>query len=347
MSDIDTCPVTPDEEEEQAPMDLEDIVSVGSYLTDAPIPHSELRKKMLGMGPSVMDISGIKLNQDDAIDEFCASLVDQHFRSDHHSFSFLYCDVGDANIERLLYNLKLKDKISMNLSWNKLSDASAGAFGHLLNCPDISAVSNLELSGNYFSPTGIQRLLSNLREDLTIQKLSIQGNSIGDLGVLHLCESIRDRGLAVHELNIEGNQITDRGVLTLCNALSVENCSIKYVNLSNNAVGFLGARHLANMLQVNRKLATLDVRHSSLGDIGIGHIAGSLEDNSTLKTLNVSDNDIGSAGAKVLFAALAENNGLETLQLGRSVGKLSPIGVPGGMAVGEMLKTNKSLTSLE
>lgn len=348
MSDIDTCPVTPDEGEEHPQMDLEEIVSVGSYLTDAPMLDSELRKKLLLMGPSVLDISGIKLSKEEAMDEFCASLVDPLLLSGHNSFSFLYCDVGDKHIERLLYSLKLKDKLHMNLSWNKLSGAAATSFGPVLNCPDISTVSTLELSGNSFSATGIHTLLSNLREGLTIQKLNLQGNNIGDLGVLHLCESMHDRGLAVHELNIEGNHITDRGVLTLCNTLlSVENCSVKSVNLSNNAVGFLGARHLASMLQSNRVLVVLDVRHSSLGDIGIGHIAGSLKENSTLKTLNVSDNDIGSAGAKVLFAALAENGGLDTLHLARSVEKLSSIGVPGGVAVGEMLKTNKSITSLE
>lgn len=330
--------------------DSEDMLSVGSYLTDALLPESEVRVKILAAlsdSRAALDISGVKLNLEESIDELCSILMDQTSALNKNSFSFLFCDLGDANLQRLMNGLSLQDCISLNLSWNKLSYKAMHYLGPLMSSPDICTIRSLELDGNSIGPIGCQILLSNLRQGLTIDKLNVQGNGIGDLGVLYICESMLSRGLRILDLNIEGNGITDRGIQNLCRELAGEMACVQALNVSNNEVGPGGVRCLGAMLGSNKSIIKLDIHHIAVGDTCIGDIADGLKTNSTLKEINLSDNDISSEGAKILFGALAENSGLETLKLARSVNRLSSIGVLGGHAVGEMLKINKSLTNLE
>lgn len=336
------------EEAAEGPVGDDDMLSVGSYITDIALPPSELRRKILTRDARepLLDISGIKIDLEESLAELCSLLMDQNCPPGNNCFSFLYCDLGDANLDRLLESLPLRDGPSVDLSWNRLTHEAMARMGRLLGAADISAVKSLGLDGNSIGAVGCQNLFSNLRSGLIIDKLSLQGNAIGDIGVLYICEALSS-GLRIRDLNIDGNRITDRGVLNLCTELQRADASLRSLTLSCNDLGSAGAQHLAAMLGTNTTLQKLDIHYCSLGDIGISRISPSLVVNASLKTLNVSDNDIGSEGAKALFGALGKNGGVETLQLTRSVLRLGAIGESGGHAVGEMLKTNKTLTSLE
>lgn len=329
-------------------IDGEDILSMASYLTDNIPPESELRQKMMRRESALLDISGINLSLEETIDEFCAVLLDQNFPVEKNEFSLIYCAIGDAHVERLVYSLKMKDYVKINLSYNKLGSRAMASMAPIMSSSDIRIVGSLELDGNYLGPIGCQTLLSNPRiGGVTIQRLSLQGNAIGDLGILYICDSIEKCSLTLNELNVEDNGITDRGILTLKAMLCAENCAMKALNVSNNPIGALGAGYIGDILVANKSLEVLDIRHSQLGDIGIGLMVEGLPSNKNLKKLDVSDNDIGSEGAAVLFGALKENSGLESLRITRSIGKLASIGVSGGCAAADMLKVNSTLTSLE
>jgi Ran GTPase-activating protein (RanGAP) involved in mRNA processing and transport len=327
--------------------EMDDLQSIASYLTENVVPDSQLRIQMLRRDSKMLDISGIHINLEEAMDEFCAVLVDQNFPSDNNAFSFLYCDIGDKNLERVMYSLKMKDHVKMNLSWNKLGSKAMLALSPLVNSTEIATITSLELGGNYLGPVGCQVLFGNCRTDLTIEKIGLQGNAINNLGVLYICECITKQNLTLLALNVEDNGLSAAGALTLCQALSEESSKIQSLNLSNNAVGSEGSKHIGDMLGTNKSLTSLDIRHSSLGDAGIGFIAESMRANTSLRNLDVSDNDIGSQGGEALFSALVENTGLTSLRLTRSIGKLAYIGAAGAVAAGVMLKANQTLTSLE
>lgn len=325
-------------------MDHEDLLSVGSYITDMPT-DSELKRKMLELsGNSCLDISGIKLNDPDTLEEYTSLAVDV-MMSNKSNFSFIYCDIGDDNIEQVINLLNIKDQAVLKLGWNKLSYLSIDPI--FRNTVSISSLRSIDFDGNDLGPEGCRLLTTVVPEGFTIQQLALRGNAITDAGVEHLCQGILHKKPVVQELNLESNLITHCGLNSIRDTLSDVTNSITSLNLANNNIGVLGAQCISEILGNNCSLYSLGLRGCGLGDVGISLLAAGLVCNSHLKSLDVSDNDIGPLGAVKLFGAMRENTVLATVTLSRLNEKLSAIGVPGGLAVGEMLSVNKSLTSLE
>lgn len=90
-------------------------------------------------------------------------------------------------------------------------------------------------------------------------------------------------------------------------------------------------------------LEELEIKaQSGVGDVAAAAIAKLLADpECNLEVLDLSGCEIGGSGASTLFSALALNTSVATLRL-----SWNPLGREGGLALAEMLKTNRTISTL-
>ncbi|CAF0945032.1 unnamed protein product [Didymodactylos carnosus] len=99
---------------------------------------------------------------------------------------------------------------------------------------------------------------------------------------------------------------------------------------------------IAKVLEVNKTLIQLDLRHNVISDIGGRALAKALKVNGTLTHLDLEDNEMSNRGCEAFAVALKVNKTLTLLNLGRN-----RISVRGAEALAEALKVNKTLTQLK
>jgi len=202
------------------------------------------------------------------------------------------------------------------------------------------AASELELHENhklvndlYFSEcqvtpvecTAIVYFVKNLKRPTV---LNLKDNSVGDQGVSHLCDALKNVNCNLTKLNLSRNSITDQGVSHLCDALKNVNCKLTKLDLSSNSITGQGVSHLCDALKdVNCKLTKLDLHFNSITDQGVSHLCDALKNvNCKLTKLNLSMNSITDQGVSHLCDAL-KNVNCKLTKLDLSVNSITEQGV--------------------
>ena len=117
---------------------------------------------------------------------------------------------------------------------------------------------------------------------------------------------------------------------------------IEELHLCENDIEDEGTSVLAASLVKNTNLRLLDLRSNGISDQAALSLQGMLMSSTGLSTLHMSNNDIGDLGAAALSRGLSHPTCVvQDLDLGQNC-----VGATGGLALSKMLRSNKSLTSL-
>lgn len=201
-------------------------------------------------------------------------------------------------------------------------------------------LTNLDLSGNDITNSGIRALSLSLEHNDTLIIFTLKMNLISDEGAYDLSEMLK-RNTTLTRLDLCSNQISYCGAGSLAKSMHT-NSTLEWLHLGYNTISDDGAISLARSLKINQSLSSLDISKNNITNCGMIAIAESLKNNATLTYLNLSINDVGDNGIIPLGEALKRNTTLTNLILSRN--KLSDDGM---CALGEALKKNKGLKVLD
>ena len=218
--------------------------------------------------------------------------------------------IGDAGINALAEMLKSNTVIeSIELNSNSIEDV-AGL------CEAIrvtTSLKRLNLSDNYIEDG--QSLASALKENASIEELVLSGNSLGDEGVIAVCEALKQRqGANLKVLELANVSISPEAMGAISDLVSA--CStLETLNLSMNEWGDGGAFKLGTALENAKNLVNLDCSAASLEAPGAMALASGLKGHSDLKKLDLSQNPIGQAGVASIVDVLKHDMNVEVLKL--------------------------------
>eukprot|EP00871_Galdieria_phlegrea_P005067 jgi/Galph1/5561/GphlegSOOS_G4234.1 len=139
-------------------------------------------------------------------------------------------------------------------------------------------------------------------------RLDIDGSNIDAKGAKYLSEALREN-TTLNMLSIFENNIGTEGAKYVSEALR-ENTTLTFLGIQYNNIGGEGAKYLSEVLRENTTLTRLDIGGNNIGGEGVKYLSDTLRENTTLTDLYVGGNDIGREGAKYFSEALRENTTL-------------------------------------
>ncbi|XP_012888549.1 PREDICTED: leucine-rich repeat-containing protein 45, partial [Dipodomys ordii] len=131
-----------------------------------------------------------------------------------------------------------------------------------------SVVQVLDLKGNNLRAAGAEALGKLLRQNQSIQSLTLEWNSLGtgEDAFAIFCGGLAANS-ALRQLDLRNNQISHRGAEELALALR-GNTTLQQLDLRWNNIGLLGGRALVSCLPSNRALCRLDLAGNNIpGDV--------------------------------------------------------------------------------
>ena len=207
----------------------------------------------------------------------------------------------------------------------------------------------IDLRGNRVSATEMQTVLAlveshpnntvRFRRAIESEECVEFSITIGDAGAVKVADTLRDNSTMLRML-LAGNSIGAEGAATLADALH-SNAALKMLHLDCNQVGDAGAARFSDALRVNSTLTALHLAHNKIGDSGVAQLANALRTNVTLEGIFLSVNLIGDEGAAQLACALRANASVRTLNLASN-----RVGDGGAGRLAAALATNSTLTKL-
>ncbi|KAL2764511.1 leucine-rich repeat-containing protein 45 [Daubentonia madagascariensis] len=126
----------------------------------------------------------------------------------------------------------------------------------------------LDLKGNNLRATGAEALGKLLRQNKSIQSLTLEWNNLGtwEDAFTTFCGGLAANG-TLQQLDLRNNQISHKGAEELALALK-GNATLQQLDLRWNNIGLLGGRALVNCLPSNRTLWRLDLAGNNIpGDV--------------------------------------------------------------------------------
>ncbi len=223
------------------------------------------------------------------------------------------CVVTPTDCTAIAYFLKhLPEHTALNLMWNNTTDQGVPPLlGELKNYYSYFRSAELNLVSNIIGDQGVSHLCDALKDvNCQLTKLDLKSNCITGQGAAHLCDALKYENCKLIDLNLGSNNIQDQGVSHLCDALKDENCKLAELNLANNSITDQGASHLCNALKdVNCKLTKLELDTNGITGQGAAHLCDALKyENCKLIDLNLGSNNIQDQGVSHLCDALKDVN---------------------------------------
>jgi Ran GTPase-activating protein (RanGAP) involved in mRNA processing and transport len=151
-----------------------------------------------------------------------------------------------------------------------------------------------------------KQLSRELASDTHLKFLNLNGNIIGDQGVVEIANALCSNA-SLETLYLASNRIGDVGMTALAQALT-QNTSLVSLMVALNVIGTGGLAAFADVLTVNSVLTLLWLDNCLIDDQGTAILADSLKTNATLATLSLANNCIGDEGAKALLVVLSDYN---------------------------------------
>ena len=236
---------------------------------------------------------------------------------------------------------------ALSLAGSRIGDAGVGQLATALKSNAV--LTSLVLADEGIGADGVASLADMLKSNKTLETLVIMDAHIGDAGAACLAEGLKEN-TALTSLYLLNPHFGDAGVASIAEVLKFQK-TLTSLELSHNAIGDPGAAMLAQMLTFNKTIRALSLANNQIADKGAREIATALMNNAVLKRLRLGGNQIGDAGAEALAKALQVNVTLENLGLAQYFKNfpagLLPITSVGLAALAHMLRSNKSLTSLD
>lgn len=118
------------------------------------------------------------------------------------------------------------------------------------------------LSHRVKANSGVVTLLSHFKSDRAVRELSLQGNYIGDNGVLPLLPVLA-RMHNLTDINLANNGIRNDGVRHLCRALA-SHPSVCRIDLSHNAIARAGGKDILSLVNTCSRIIAVDLEGTSM-----------------------------------------------------------------------------------
>lgn len=210
--------------------------------------------------------------------------------------------------------------------------------------------------------------VSYIKRHITDNEITMRFHGLGSSATKAIALVLRDN-ITLEKLNLQGNWIEGDGGLAMARMLE-ENDYITELVLSDNKLGTVGAQCMCKMLSVNAGLRKLDLSGNIFEDKDAPIFADALENAKYLKELYLSRNMFGSEAGEILGPAISANDILEVLDLSwnhiRGKGAIAVakgigenvrlkscdiswngFGPEGGAAVADAMISNNSLVELD
>lgn len=160
-------------------------------------------------------------------------------------------------------------------------------------------------------------LASVLSQSPKLRELDLNGNEIGDNGLLHLAKGIQSPGCRLDILKLSHCGIKEKGCCSLASALEKSSHPLKVLDLSINTIGDKAANELFKKVDIS-ELTNLQMYHCSLTALCCGNICTALQSEaSSLVELNLSHNDLKDSGFQLICKGMHAWSRLEKLNLSR------------------------------
>jgi hypothetical protein len=169
-------------------------------------------------------------------------------------------------------------------------------------------MTTLDLSTNRFGETtgAVECIADGLGSNSTLLKIDLSLCALGDGGVSTLAQIFGSRNTTLQKLTLDGNSITSTGVGVLLGTTEQSRHHITDLELTDNLIGNEGAILLARSLGNNAlpNLTRLSLCRCAIGDDGFVALTSALERNASLLHLGLLD---AYAFSERAFLALAES----------------------------------------
>jgi Ran GTPase-activating protein (RanGAP) involved in mRNA processing and transport len=161
--------------------------------------------------------------------------------------------LGSAGLAELAPALYQNTSIKvLDMSWNKLEDLkSARLLRDIIRSN--KTMTTLGLSGNFFGQmTGaVECIVDGLGSNSTVLKIDLSHCRLGDGGVSILGLTFGFRNTTLQKLTLDNNSISSTGVCVLLEAMEQGSHHITDLELRHNPIGNEGASLLARSLENN------------------------------------------------------------------------------------------------
>jgi hypothetical protein len=168
----------------------------------------------------------------------------------------------------------------------------------------------LDLTYNDITQRGVSILADALCSNKYLEELNISHNSISDSGVGYLTSAINSSVLKRVDLAV--NDISDEGAKYLAEMLAT-NTNLLQLSLSQNQIGNYGTNLLANVLaHGNTHLELLNLSgNRDISDESIDSLIDMMEHNRSLKKLDLRHKNLSEDGEKRLHLVAKSKKGFE------------------------------------
>lgn len=200
----------------------------------------------------------------------------------------------------------------LDLATRSLTLDTCRALGQLLR--NEAQLTELVLSDCMLSEEGAALLLQGLCANAVVRCLDLKGNNLQAAGAQALGALLR-QNTSIQSLTLEWNSLGawEDAFAAFCGALA-GNGALRSLDLRNNQISHAGAAELALALQRNGSLQQLDLRWNNVGLLGGRALAGCLADNRTLRRLELAGNGVPGDILRAVEQAVGHNQERQSAQ---------------------------------
>ncbi|VTJ57771.1 Hypothetical predicted protein [Marmota monax] len=226
------------------------------------------------------------------------------------SYSRLCKESGSEPQEAVLQQLHQLPRGRLDLATQSLTVDTCRALGKLLQ--NQTLLTELVLSDCMLSEEGTTLLLQGLCANTVIRFLDLKGNNLRAAGAEALGKLLR-QNQSIQSLTLEWNNLGtwEDAFATFCGGLAA-NSTLQQLDLRNNQISHKGAEELALALKGNATLQQLDLRWNNVGLLGGRALVNCLPSNRTLWRLDLAGNNVPSDVLRAVEQAMEHNQDRHT-----------------------------------
>ncbi|XP_045345871.1 leucine-rich repeat-containing protein 45 isoform X2 [Leopardus geoffroyi] len=227
-----------------------------------------------------------------------------------HSYSRLCRESGAEPQETVLQQLQGLPRGRLDLATQSLTVDTCRALGELLQKEAL--LTELILSDCMLSEEGATLLLQGLCANTVVRFLDLKGNNLRAAGAEALGKLLR-QNKSIQSLTLEWNNMGawEDAFATFCRALA-GNGALRQLDLRNNQISHKGAEELALALTRNASLQQLDLRWNDIGLLGGRALVNCLPRNKTLWRLELAGNNVPGDILRAVEQAMDHNRDRQT-----------------------------------
>ncbi|XP_063098280.1 leucine-rich repeat-containing protein 45 isoform X4 [Cavia porcellus] len=221
------------------------------------------------------------------------------------AYSRLCKESGAEPQEAVLRQLQQPLQGRLDLTGQSLTVDTCWALGKLLQ--NQTVWTELILSDCMLSEEGLTMVLQGLCANTVMRLVDLKGNNLRAAGAEALGKLLR-QNQSIQSLTLEWNNLGtwEDAFATFCRGLAA-NSALQQLDLRNNQISHKGAEELALALRGNTTLQHLDLRWNNIGLLGGRSLVNCLPSNRTLWRLDLAGNNVPGDIVRAVEQAMDHN----------------------------------------